>query len=314
MIQLQYMAPWVPVFSTAQEAELAAKDYMPPFTAFLFATVDENGFPRNRTLVYRGYLFENKTNNVLTFTTDKRAEKYRELMQNDKFEAVFYFEGTRKQFRFRGKARIIDDKHTPKFDLTTIQPGHVMQENIRSSANSSEDDSDSSPDDDSLEMFVNSKTSLGAASTGNKTYGSPQDAPLNFPIISPKLLEQIQQESSSFSISFTNLHELTVTEFCPPTRAEWDTEVTRIWKMLSKLLKLAFRGPDPMLLMDDEKHNLIDKISRGVDGKKEDSGMKNFAVVAMFINYVDYYDLEKSRRCIYQKDENHLWSEHEVCP
>lgn len=314
MIQLQYMAPWVPVFSTAQEAELAAKDYMPPFTVFLFATVDENGFPRNRTLAYRGYLFENKTNNVLTFTTDKRADKYHELMQNDKFEAVFYFERTRKQFRFRGKARIIDDKHTPKFDLTTIQPEHVMQENIRSSANSSDDDSDSSNDDDSLEMFVSSKTSLGAASTENKTYGSPQDAPLNFPIISPKLLEQIQQESSSFSISFTNLHELTVTEFCPPTRAEWDAEVTRIWKTLSKQLKLAFRGPDPMLLMDDEKHNLIDKISRGVDGKKEDSGMKNFAVVAMFIYYVDYYDMEKSRRCIYQKDENHLWSEHEVCP
>lgn len=312
MIQLQYMAPWVPAFSNALEAELSAKDYSPPFTTFLFATVDRNGFPHNRTLVYRGYLFENKTNNVLTFTTDKRAGKYQELIENDKFESVFYFEQARKQFRFRGKARIIDDKHTPKFDLTTIQPLHVMQDNLHSKTNSS-DDSDSD-EDDSLEISASSQTSLYIAKAQEKLHLSVQDTPLNYPIISPTLLEQIQKESSSLSISFTNLHELTVTEFCPPTQAEWDLEIARSWDSLSKQLKLSFRGPEPNLLMDDEKHNLIDKITRGVDGKKEDSGLKNFAVVAMFIEYVDYYDMDKSRRYIYEKDENHLWSEHEVCP
>lgn len=306
------MAPWVPAFSNALEAELAAKDYSPPFTTFLFATVDRNGFPHNRTLVYRGYLFENKTNNVLTFTTDKRAGKYQELIDNDKFESVFYFEQARKQFRFRGKARIIDDKHTPKFDLTTIQPLHVMQDNLHSQANSS-DESDSD-EDDSLVISASSQTSLDIARGQENHEVSPQDTPLNYPIISPTLLEQIQKESSSLSISFTNLHELTVTEFCPPTRAEWDAEISRSWAALSKQLKLSFRGPEPNLLMDDEKHNLIDKITRGVDGKKADSGLKNFAVVAMFIEYVDYYDMDKSRRYIYEKDENHLWSEHEVCP
>lgn len=314
MIQLQYMAPWVPSFSTALESELSAKDYSPPFTTFLFATVDRNGYPHNRTLVYRGYLFENKTNNVLTFTTDKRAGKYQELIENDKFESVFYFENTRKQFRFRGRARIIDDQHTPTFDLTTIQPHHVMQDNLHSQANSSDDDSSDS-DDDSLEFSAGSRSSLdGEGDANNKTSYTPQNTPINFPIISPSLLLKIQQESSSLSISFTNLHELTVTEFCPPTREEWDAEIRRSWDSLSKPLKLHFRGPEPKLLMDDENHNLIDKISRGVDGKKSDSGLKNFAVVAMFIEYVDYYDMEKSRRYIYEKDENHLWSENEVCP
>lgn len=307
------MAPWVPTFSTAIESELTAKDYSPPFTTFLFATVDASGFPHNRTLVYRDYLFENKTNNVLTFTTDKRAGKYRELIENDKFEAVFYFEKIRKQFRFRGRARIIDDKHTPTFDLTTIQPHHVMQDNLHSQANSSGDDT-SDDEDDSLEFSVGSKGSFDQTSIDKHLTLSPQDTPINFPIISPTLLKKIQLESSSLSISFTNLHELTVTEFCPPTREEWNAEMERSWDSLSKQLKLSFRGPEPKLLMDDNNHNLIDKITRGVDGKKEESGLKNFALVAMFVEYVDYYDMEKNRRCIYEKDENHLWTEHEVCP
>lgn len=307
------MAPWVPTFSTALESELAAKEYSPPFTTFSFATVDKDGFPHNRTLVYRGYLFDNKTNNVLTFSSDKRTGKYQELKENDKFEAVFYFENARKQFRFRGKARIIDNEHMPSFDLTTIQPHHVMQDNLHSQSNSSSDEL--SDDEDSLEISVGSKTSTDAMDAAQKSHHtSPQDVPLNYPIISPTLLEQIQKESSSLSISFTNLHELTVNEFCPPTRQEWDAEMARSWGSLSKQLKLSFRGPYPKLLMDDQNHNLIDKISRGVDGKKEDSGLKNFVLIALFMEYVDYYDMEKSRRYIYEKDENHLWSEHEVCP
>lgn len=307
------MAPWVPTFSAALESELSAKDYSPPFTTFLFATVDKNGYPHNRTLVYRGYLFENKSINVLTFSTDKRAGKYKELINNDKFEAVFYFENTRKQFRFRGKARIIDEKHAPTFDLSTIQPDHVMLDSLHSQANSSASD-ESNEEYDSLEFSVVSKSSLEAVVASTNAHLSPQDIPLNYPIISPRLLKQIQTESSSVSISFTNLHELTVTEFCPPSREEWNTELERCWQSLSKPLRLSFRGPEPKLLMDGENHNLIDKISRGVDGKKEGSGLKNFALVALFIEYTDYYDMEKNRRYIYEKDKNHLWSENEVCP
>ena len=66
--------------------------------------------------------------------------------------------------------------------------------------------------------------------------------------------------------------------------------------------------------MSDENAKLISSIHRGVDGKNIDYGLKNFALVGLFIDYVDYYDLEKDKRFIYQLDENHQWFEQEVCP
>ena len=74
-----------------------------------------------------------------------------------------------------------------------------------------------------------------------------------------------------------------------------------------------FQKP-PKLVMSDENAKLISSIHRGVDGKNIDYGLKNFALVGLFIDYVDYYDLEKDKRFIYQLDENHQWFEQEVCP
>lgn len=300
------MAPWIPTFSAAVEAELAAKDHKPPFTAFQFATVDQHGFPHNRTLVYRGFLFDNKSNNVLTFSTDKRMGKYGELVHNDKFEAVFYFEKAKKQFRFRGRARIIDDVYTPVLDLTTIQPTHIMEKH-NASASCSDDDSDGE-----LEMLVT--LSRLSTSPPDQKQLAPQKTPLAFPIILPGLLLRIQQESLNVSVSFANLHELCLLDFVPPTREEWDGEILRVWDAMSKQLKLSFRGPVPMEDMDEQHQKLIDKISRGVDGKKEEDGKKNFAVVSMFVESVDYYDAGEGRRYIYHKDDYHHWNEHEVCP
>lgn len=303
MIQLQFMASWVPAFVSAMEAEIAANDNHPPFTTFQFATVTKTGFPHNRTLVSRGFLFDDKSTNVLTFCTDKRAEKYGELLANDRFEAVFYFEKARKQFRLRGRARVIDDTYEPTFDLNTIQPRHVIASNI-SLQNSSDEESD----DEGLSVTV---PLAKPAETGDV---APQKVPLRFPIISPKQMAQIHLEGSNMSTSFANLHELALMEFTPPSSEEWRLEITRIWGTLLKGLKLGFRGPLPGTPMDDDKQKLIDKISRGVDGKKEDSGIANFAVVAMFIDHVDLYDSEKQRRYFYDRDDSHHWEEQEVCP
>lgn len=315
MIQLQYMAPWVPIFASAVEAELAAKKERPPFTAFQLATVDADGYPHNRTLVYRGFLFDNKTNNVLTFSTDKRMGKYSELEHNDKFEAVFYFEKNKKQFRLRGRARIVDDQYVPALDLATIQPSHIIENNCADSDSDGElgahpDDSDNS--DAGLLLSV----ALSRLTPSPDTHKPlpPQRRPIAFPIISPGLLRKIQQGSSMVSESFANLHELESLDLVPPTREEWDAEIRRVWNLLSKLLKLSFRGPEPMTDMDAEHQQLIDKILRGVDGKKEENGLKNFAVVGMFVDYVDYYDAAEQRRYIYRKDDSHHWNEHEVCP
>lgn len=94
--------------------ELSKTDNNPPFTTFQLATIDsKTGYPSNRTVVYRGWLFDNIETSVITFTTDKRMQKYNELLQNDKFEAVFYFGHLKKQFRLRGRAQIIDEEHKP---------------------------------------------------------------------------------------------------------------------------------------------------------------------------------------------------------
>lgn len=311
MIQLQYMASWAPTFVSAMDSELAARDNNPPFISFQLATVNNEGFPHNRTLVLRGFLFDDKTNNVLTFCTDKRTDKYKELLQNDRFEAVFYFEKIRKQFRLRGRARIIDDVHTPNLDLTTIQPKHIMVSNINSRLDSS--DEEDSEDEENLEISVTSSQASKNTQRNDDTT-TPQSAPLAYPIISPSHLGQIRKEGSMISASFANLHEISSLEFKAPTRDEWDNEIKRIWGTLSKGLKLGFRCPPPREHIDEKNQNLIDKINRGVDGKKEESGLKNFAVVGLFIDHVDYYDQEKGRRYIYDKDDSHHWNEQEVCP
>ncbi|GEQ72881.1 hypothetical protein JCM33374_g6569 [Metschnikowia sp. JCM 33374] len=311
MIQLQFMASWAPTFVSAMDSELAAKENKPPFISFQIATVNKEGFPHNRTVVSRGFLFDDKTNNVLTFCTDKRTDKYRELLENDRFEAVFYFEKTRKQFRLRGRARIIDDAHTPELDLTNIQPKHIMASNNSRIHSSDEDDSD---EEDNLEISVSSSSASKNTERDIGETVTPQATPLSYPIISPSNLSQIRREGGSVSASFANFQEIACLEFNPPTREEWDIEIKRIWDSLSKGLKSGFRGPLPGEIMDEKNQNLIDKINRGVDGKKEESGLKNFAVVGMFIDHVDYYDQEKGKRCIYSKDESHHWNEQEVCP
>lgn len=144
----QYMAPWVPAFSAALEAEAAARDHKPPFTTFQFASVDKEGYPKNRTLVHRGSLFNNSSTNVMLFCTDKRMDKYGELMNNDKFEAVYYFEKTRKQFRFRGRARIIDLEHSPVIDLTSIQPRNIILKSLNALSDSEAEASDEEKEED----------------------------------------------------------------------------------------------------------------------------------------------------------------------
>lgn len=311
MVQAQFMAPWVPVFNAAVEAEASARDHKPPFTTFYFATVDRNGYPRNRTLVHRGYLFDNKSNNTLIFCTDKRMDKYTELIHNDKFEAVYYFEKIRKQFRFSGRARIIDSQHYPSLDIASIQPKNIINSNLVSQSSS---DTDSDSDEENLQIsVVSSRLSANNAPSNTET-PPPQQAPIDFPIVSPLLLLQLQEENTNLTISYPNLQELSSVEFVPPTKEDWDAELIRSWNSLSKGLKLSFRRPVPKSLLDEKKQNQIDKISRGVDGKKEDSGLENFAVVALFIESADYYEMEKDRRYIYEKESDHTWSEHEVCP
>lgn len=308
MLQFQYMAPWVPAFRNALEGEKTANQGKPPFTTFMLATVDSQGYPHNRTLVFRGFLFNDKSNSVITFTTDKRLSKYAELQANDKFEAVFYFERLKKQFRFRGRARIIDDSTKPTVDLSSIQPKTILENNVYQSS----DDEDDEDDDEILSINITSSRSSLEPTKPPTT--DTHSHPINYPLISPTVAGQIQQDLKKNNSSYTTLDDLSHFEFTPPTDCEWDAEISRQWDALLPSLRSSFRKPAPSSELTDEKQNQIDKIGRGVDGQKEESGRKNFAVVALFVDYVDYVELEKDRRYIYSKDDHHYWSEHEVCP
>ncbi|CUM66537.1 uncharacterized protein PRCAT00004205001 [Priceomyces carsonii] len=278
MLVFEYIAPWVPIFRNSLEAELAANSNKPLFTSFQLATVDFHGLPRNRTLVYRGFLFEQENTNVITFTTDKRMKKYEELLNNDRYEAVFYFLNLKYQFRFRGRARMIDAKNRPVISLLKVDPGFLGG---KKKPLSQED------------ILLSSEGHL------------PQSVPINTALVSPKIEKNLQKLEQDFMSS---------PHLFPPTQEDWNHEVHRQWDNLSKNLKKSFKKPPPKAPLNDEYIKTMDAIRRGVDGKKDDEGFKNFSVVAMFSDYVDFVDLERDRRIIYQLDEYGQWAETEVCP
>ncbi|CCK70126.1 uncharacterized protein KNAG_0D03800 [Huiozyma naganishii CBS 8797] len=109
------MAPWVPIFRQSCKNTLNEKS---PIITFQFATVDVNqeekedveigeSIPRVRSVVLRGFLFDERKLNVLCFNTDLRSDKMRGLNASKRFEACFYFPQTWEQFRFSGKCFVI---------------------------------------------------------------------------------------------------------------------------------------------------------------------------------------------------------------
>ncbi|MEH2206858.1 MAG: Npun_F5749 family FMN-dependent PPOX-type flavoprotein [Nostoc sp.] len=63
------------------------------------ATLQANGRPANRTLVFRGFL---EDTNQLKFITDNRSAKADQIQQQPWAEICWYFPNTREQFRITG--------------------------------------------------------------------------------------------------------------------------------------------------------------------------------------------------------------------
>ncbi|MEH2376241.1 Npun_F5749 family FMN-dependent PPOX-type flavoprotein [Nostoc sp.] len=74
------------------------------------ATVQANGRPANRTLVFRGFL---EDTNQLKFITDTRSAKADQIQQQPWAEVCWYFPDTREQFRITGCLTLVssDDSH-----------------------------------------------------------------------------------------------------------------------------------------------------------------------------------------------------------
>ncbi len=70
------------------------------------ATVDRNNRPKNRTIVFRGWL---EPDSQLKFVTDLRSQKAIDLRSglSDWAEICWYFPKTREQFRLSGQMRLV---------------------------------------------------------------------------------------------------------------------------------------------------------------------------------------------------------------
>ncbi len=82
------------------------------------ATVDLQGYPRNRTVVFRGFF--NDTDQ-LQFAVDQRSEKVSQLQQRPQAEVCWYFAKTREQFRLSGVMTLVQDPQDISQDLQTAR-------------------------------------------------------------------------------------------------------------------------------------------------------------------------------------------------
>jgi pyridoxamine 5'-phosphate oxidase len=94
------LPPWRSPLSRAlhRNRSLPASRYLQ------LATVDAQGRPHNRTVVFRGF---HEPASQLKFVTDVRSSKAAHLAQNPWAAACWYFSKTREQFRIAGQLQLI---------------------------------------------------------------------------------------------------------------------------------------------------------------------------------------------------------------
>ncbi|WP_342596990.1 Npun_F5749 family FMN-dependent PPOX-type flavoprotein [Cyanobacterium aponinum UTEX 3222] len=99
------MAGSVAVPSASHLQKALHKNRSQVFSKYIqLATITKEGYPANRTVVFRGFL---ENSNVIQIITDTRSEKYSHLQTNPVAEICWYFAKTREQFRIRGKIDLV---------------------------------------------------------------------------------------------------------------------------------------------------------------------------------------------------------------
>jgi pyridoxamine 5'-phosphate oxidase len=100
-----HLAPW-----RSPLARNLYKHRSQPQSRYLqLATIDLDGRPTNRTVVFRGFvdhLIDHS--NLIKFVSDRRSSKNQHLQNQPWAEVCWYFPDTREQFRIAGKILVID--------------------------------------------------------------------------------------------------------------------------------------------------------------------------------------------------------------
>lgn len=95
------LAPWRSPLSSAIH-----RNRSKPYSRyFQLATVTSEGYPANRTVVFRGFLDDEQ--NSLKIITDVRSSKIQDLEHQAIAEVCWYFTKTREQFRIAGNLQLI---------------------------------------------------------------------------------------------------------------------------------------------------------------------------------------------------------------
>ncbi|MEQ9234776.1 Npun_F5749 family FMN-dependent PPOX-type flavoprotein [Coleofasciculus sp. E2-BRE-01] len=95
-------APWRVPLSRA----LHRNRSLPYARYFQLATVRPDGYPANRTVVFRGFF-----DNHLKIITDARSQKVNQIYHNSGAEICWYFPKTREQFRLRGQLILVGEDY-----------------------------------------------------------------------------------------------------------------------------------------------------------------------------------------------------------
>ena len=94
------LAPWRSLISRALH-----RNRSQPHSRYLqLATVNPQGLPTNRTVVFRGFL---DNSNQLQIITDLRSEKVTHIQHQPWGEICWYFTKTREQFRIAGNLTLV---------------------------------------------------------------------------------------------------------------------------------------------------------------------------------------------------------------
>ncbi len=91
---------------------------------FQLATIDSEGWPRVRTVVFRG--FADQTG-ALLFITDSRSKKMGSIESGGKAEACWYFTQSREQFRLQGHLAVVDDSTDREAMWSRLSPAAKEQ-------------------------------------------------------------------------------------------------------------------------------------------------------------------------------------------
>ena len=121
------LAPWRSPLSSAIHRNRSK----PHSRYFQLATVTSEGYPANRTVVFRGFLDDEL--NRLKIITDSRSAKIQDIEHQATAEACWYFTKTREQFRITGELQLIT-VDTTEPDLQ--QARQTTWQNISDSARS----------------------------------------------------------------------------------------------------------------------------------------------------------------------------------